>query len=362
MPSSTAGGASGYCSRRSAIDDLTTQALEAPVRSVLGDPAARVDGWQCEPVAYDFLNPSSGGVYRCSGTASGRDWRLVLKVTRPPAGVRPELAAALADALRWDRELLAYESGFLAGLEGGFVAAVCHGTERRAAGTGWVWLEDLGGDPGPPWSLADWELVGRELGRFNGRFAGSLAPEPDWLGRGWLRVWVTHVTTYSAWDETRRATAHPLRKRLLALWAERETLLGAVEALPRTCSHLDAHRRNLFLRDGRVVAIDWGLVGLAPPGEEVASTLVGTVASGEFPAEDAAVLGSVLYREYVRGLRDAGWEGDERDVRLAFTAAAGLRTWSILGLDVPDPAVRERGTVLGRYLLELGEEALGLLR
>jgi mannose-6-phosphate isomerase-like protein (cupin superfamily) len=51
-----------YIDRRvEAIDEVL---LEVPVRSVLRDPAARVTGWRRERIAYDFLNPSSGGLLR----------------------------------------------------------------------------------------------------------------------------------------------------------------------------------------------------------------------------------------------------------------------------------------------------------
>ncbi|HSC91545.1 MAG TPA: hypothetical protein VLB86_07820 [Gaiellaceae bacterium] len=373
------------------VEAIDAALLEGPVRSVLGDPSARVVEWRHEPVGYDFLNPSSGGVYRFEGTATGTGravpWRLVLKVTRSAAGLAdesplpPGLAAVRDEAVRWDRELRAYESGFLAALDGDLVAAACHGGGREDDDTGWLWLEDLGG-AAEVWSLGDWERVGRALGAFNGRFLAGRVPDHDWLGRRWLRVWSTQLTPYhfgrqlpggAAWDAPLAREAYPvaLQDRLARLWGGRDALLRAVEALPQTCCHLDAHRRNLFLRAAggatQVVAIDWGLVGLAPAGEEIASTLVGTVASGELPARDAAGLASVLYDAYLGGLREAGWAGDERDVRLAFAAAAGLRAFSILRLDVAEgaasaeaAAVLADAATLAGLLVELGDEARAL--
>lgn len=127
--------------------------------------------------------------------------------------------------------------------------------------------------------------------------------------------------------------------------------------LPRTCAHLDGHRRNLFARDGKVVAIDWGLLGLAAPGEEIASTLVGTIASGELPADEAHLLASVLYEGYLDGLHMAGWDGPEHEVRLAFSTAAALRAFSILSLDAADQDHLARSATLTRLLLDLGDEA-----
>jgi hypothetical protein len=373
------------------VEAIDARALDAPVRSALHDPEARVTALRGERIAYDFLNPSSGAIYRFTGTAAGEHgpgaWSLVLKVTRPPEGLAhdpplsPELARVLSEAVRWDRELLAYETGFLERLDG-LAAPRCHGGVRHDDGTGWLWLEDLGGDASGPWSLDRWAAVGRSLGVFNGSYiAAGRVPDDAWLGRSWLRVWVTRITPFHyaraiapgpVWEHPLVREQYPteLRQRLSALWANREALLAAVDALPRTCSHLDAHRRNLYVRSEgglqQVVAIDWGLLGLAAPGEEIASTLVGTVASGELPVEAAPELAEVLYDAYLAGLRDAGWSGRGEDVRFAFAAAAGLRAFSILGLDVVDDPRRTteetaaslaRSAALARLLLQLGEEA-----
>jgi hypothetical protein len=373
----------GYIDRH--VQAIDAGVLQEPVRSVLRDPAARVTAWTSGAIAYDFLNPSSGGIYRFTGTAKGAEaptpWSLVLKVTRSAEGlhhdlpVPSELAATLADAVLWDRELIAYESGFLdrLGDESSFVAAAWHGGARHEDGTSWLWLEDLGDSDERRWSLEAWQVVARALGRFNGGYlAGGRVPDHPWLGRQWLRVWATQLTPLHfgvplegpAWDQpvVREAYPSPAREQIGALWADREALLQAVEALPRTCSHLDAHRRNLFLRGEQVVAIDWGLLGLAAPGEEIAATLVGTVASGEVPVKDAAALAATLYDGYLAGLRDAGWDGDERDVRLAFTAAAGLRAFSVLGLHEAGNSDRlARWAALAGFLLDLGDEARAAL-
>jgi hypothetical protein len=369
------------------VDAVSDGDLEGPVRSFLGDATARVTRHRHDAVAYDYLNPSSGGVYRFFGTAQTADgeraWSLVLKVTRDAETLEHEtpvpegLARSLSDAVLWDRELRAYENGFLGQLDGELVAAPYHGGSRHDDDTCWLWLEDLGGDDASPWPLERWARVGHALGAFNGAFLAAHAlPSEEWLGRRWLRVWSTQITPWlfgrgthdgPAWEHAavRAAYSKALRERVWPLWAAREELLGAVDRLPQTCSHLDAHRRNLFARGDRFVAIDWGLLGLAAPGEEIASTLVGTVASGELPAEAAGDLAATLYEGYLAGLRDAGWHGDERDVRLGFTAAAGLRAFSILGLDVVDwepdadaaAAALVRYATLAEVLVGLGEEA-----
>lgn len=384
-----AGGARHHVDDYAYIDTriaaIDAHALAEPVRRLLGDPGARVTQWRQEPIGYDFLNPSSGGVYRfageADGAAGGSSWRLILKVTRSAedlehhAPLPAELERAMASAIRWDRELLAYETGFLASLEGDLVAARSHGGARHDDGTAWLWLEEVADDGGCAWSLDRWSHVAHALGTFNGSYAHD-TPRHAWLGDDWLRVWVTQITPFSfgtaltpgAWDDPRVRAAFPdgTRERLASLWADAVTLIAAVETLPRVLSHLDSHRRNLFWRNGEVVAIDWGLLGLAAPGEEVASTLVGTVGSGEVPIEQARPLADALYAPYVEGLRSAGWRGDERGVRAAFTAAATLRSFAATRLELlvhgdADPAALERAAAFTSFLLDLGDEARTLV-
>ena len=146
----------GYIDRR--VEAVGADDLAGPVRRLLGDPDARVTRHRHEAFSYDFLNPSSGGVYRFWGTAETaggeRPWSLVLKVTRDAetldhgSDVAEELARSMSDAVLWDRELLAYESGFLPELDGELVAAACHGGQRHEDDTCWLWLEDLGDGEG----------------------------------------------------------------------------------------------------------------------------------------------------------------------------------------------------------------------
>lgn len=366
----------GYIDAR--VEAVGEAQLAGPVRAALGDTAARVVEWTSDSVDYDFVNPSSGGVYRFRGSAVSREssvgWKLVLKVTRSTESLvhdqplPPGLADALARALQWDREQHAFESGFLANLEGPLVAPKAFGWSRNSDETSWLWLEDLSGFEGGQWPVKRYGDVGSALGLFNGRYLTEPElPSYDWLGRDWLRVWVLQITPLwfgrfqdaETWDDPAVAHAYPqlLRDRLLDLWESRHDLLAALGQLPRTCAHLDAHRRNLFTRNDQLVAIDWGLVGTAAAGEEIASTLVGTIASGVLPPDDAYRLAAVLYESYLEGMRAAGWKGPEHQVRLAFSAAAALRTFSILSLDATDHNQLTRSAELARTLLDLGDEA-----
>jgi hypothetical protein len=127
---------------------------------------------------------------------------------------------------------------------------------------------------------------------------------------------------------------------ILQLWDERETFFQVLEHLPQTICHNDVFRRNLFLRrtaggPEQTVAIDWANLGWGAIGEEVATMVVGNLFFDEVDWSFAEEFTTLVFEAYLAGLREVGWAGDRRLVRLGFTAAAamkysfpyGLRDW-----------------------------------
>jgi hypothetical protein len=118
---------------------------------------------------------------------------------------------------------------------------------------------------------------------------------------------------------------------------------------PTTLCHNDAHDENLFARrraDGaeETVAVDWELAGLGPLASDATYLVIATLRRLAVAMQDADALEEAVLEGYVAGLRDAGWRGDESQIRLGYTAGVALR----LGL-VPtvldmifDPAHRGR--------------------
>jgi hypothetical protein len=149
------------------------------------------------------------------------------------------------------------------------------------------------------------------------------------------------------------------------LWTERETFLRALDRLPQTICHHDAFRRNLFARresDGteQTVAVDWAFTGIGSLGAEVAPLVLGSLLFFEVVDGDPHALAETALMEYITGLRETGWVGDARAVRLGFLATAALlSTVGPVGLvvaELSDPTQYpelERG--LGRSMAETVE-------
>jgi hypothetical protein len=359
--------------------------VEVAGRAALRDPLAEIATAIRTPIAWTAIAPTTAELARYHGTsADGRPWSAIRKVLRRPND------ASDAD---WRREADVYLSGVLADLPPGIVAPRLYGAEDGEAEIA-LWLEDIA-ETVPTWPLARYAIAARDLGRFNGAYlAGHALPAAPSLKGDWLAGWVAMTSepapailadrAITGHELVRRAVSAATIERIRSFHTERQRLLDALAQLPLTMCHLDAWRANLMARDTdrntETVAIDWSLLGMAPPGQEIAIFVTGARVWLGLRPEDAAVLGDTALGAYMDGLRDAGWSGSDDDVRFAYAASAAL--WSI-----PPTALwlrlftltdrrawleRKFGVTLEEaaepfgdfieYALALGDEALGASR
>jgi aminoglycoside phosphotransferase (APT) family kinase protein len=106
-----------------------------------------------------------------------------------------------------------------------------------------------------------------------------------------------------------------LRVRLADAWAARHDLLAPLAAVPETVCHGDFHAWNLLAGPtGDLVVLDWGGLGVAPLGADLAHLALSEPGS----ATDR------LREPYLAGLAAAGARVDPRAVLLGYCVTAGL--------------------------------------
>ena len=319
----------------SPLSTINQHTLTPLVRKALNRDTVDVLHWD-----YEQLHGGAGvgsTIYRFAGQGVDQGhkmaWSLILKALQP-GGDNTNTSGWNYDK----REFSAYQSGWFDDLPGSLAALRCFDTVEHPDGTCWIWLEEITDDIGPQWPLEHYGIVARHLGQFNGAYlTGRSLPSWPWLSSGWLRKMIAQSAL--AMPTLQNSLDHPLVRRwlpgdisdnVLRLWEERSIFLNALDRLPQTLCHLDAFRRNLFAQrtaDGadQTVAVDWAFSGRGAIGEELVALIQGTVLFFEVDLTQARRLEEIVFAGYISGLCDAGWQGDPRQVRLGYTAAASLR-------------------------------------
>lgn len=375
--------------------------LSPLVRQLFDSDGVEVIDWQIEPIKYDQVNPFTIGLFRVRGTAqvssAVKPWSMVLKIVHGPPEM-PEAAWNAPDSFLYlQRESLTYRSDIRASLPECIGMPRCFEATEQAGNTYWLWIEDLRDCYPAGWPLERYALAARHLGIFNGGFlTGLTLPDYPWLIRHIQRSFVPlfanetmlqRLRDPATWEQPliRCAFPTPIGERFLALVAKSSLLADMVDRLPQILCHHDANSANMFARcnaDGQdqTILIDWSFTGINAVGNDLGQMIWADIPKLASHSAHSR-FETVVFENYLAGLREAGWQGDETIVRFGYLAAAAcgqgiFRMSRILGLalDEAPPAnleqaqeqlqVRELlaewgGLIYG--LMDRGEEALRLL-
>jgi hypothetical protein len=281
-------------------------------------------------------NAVTRAVERVSDAAGETRIRKELRRPHPSAGSTSDPWAASTQPRHWNywrREVAVYqyrplrESLQAAGLD----LPQAEVDEQPDAAT--LWLEDVSGTPGTEFTLVDHVALAQALGRWQAQ--GPL--QVPWGSRRFLRDYSGSqsvpwqlVDDDAAWQRPLVRDTWPaeLREGWRRLLAHRRRLLEVMEGLPRTRSHLDVWVSNEFRRpDGSFVLIDWAFTGDGAIGEDLGNHVPDAVLDLFWPADRLAELEAGCFEAYLSGLRQAGWDGSERDVRLGVVASCVKYGW-----------------------------------
>jgi hypothetical protein len=393
---------------------LTVEQLTPVVERALGLPAVPSE-WSLAPlrrssgVATSGLYLVTGIAHDSCGASSPRGgspalrWSAVLKILRPPPDGARHAAGARDPShfAYWKREPDLYRSGLLAALHPGgaahsraatsnpghtpgtLIAPRCLGVDTPRPDEAWLWLEHISGADPDTWPRDRYLLAARHLGAFGGRFlspGGSLQlPDHPWLGRAYFRQRFELAESEGGWTRFADPTTWSHRliagagfppdagHRLLELWSRRHALLDALDSLPQTLRHGDAHPHNLIARhpadaptkpalpgpgdaSNLTVAIDWGSAGVGAIGMDLLDLAHGALPRLAARADDAVALAGDLFTHYAAGLRDTAPDASPHDARRGYITGAALAIASRLHWLLP------------RLLDQPQEDAAGQLR
>ncbi len=307
-------------------------------------PDAELAEWHCERLIYQSAWATTAGVYRVQAGAringALHQFRAILKVACAPPAPRDGTGIGHGSHVPaspdyWKRETELFRDGVLDGLGGDFVAPACYLVEEPRPGVSHLWLEYVDETVGPDWPLERFLLAARHLGAFNARYlVGADVPshvsfsQPDYL-RPKLAETLAYRERLMAdevWDDPVVRALFPPdgRARCARLWADRMVSRDIIARLPRVFCHRDPFRSNLIARrlpDGseQTVAVDWALAGPGHLGEDLWKFVSVTLLFMRAPCS-AIEFDEAMFSAYLAGVRDAGWQGDARMVRLGYCA------------------------------------------
>jgi hypothetical protein len=226
------------------------------------------------------------------------------------------------------REVLFFQSEIAKNLPGPVRAPRFYRVDERPDQI-WLWMERIETRQPDQWTLDDYAFAAHQLGKWNG--ACLEIPVQPWMAGQHYLPWLSDVNPEEdlKFSFNQKYIISEVRSRYERLWSEREKFFSVFEALPQTFTHFDVHRRNLFICRGKndekeLLLIDWAMCGRAAVGSDL-FTLVGmSTALLEWSPSFLMQLERVAIENYLRGLHESGWQGDDDLVRLGYLTLMSL--------------------------------------
>ncbi|NQW17803.1 MAG: phosphotransferase [Chloroflexi bacterium] len=313
----------------SQLRSLISDEIELIAIRSLQDQGARLAGaWTVEKLGDAHSDPRTEAILKISGSArvavGVQPWSSILKVVNSAAVNNQDRTTHLTT----DSELGLLQSGVHADIKGGIRPVRCFGVDDREDGRQWIWQEDMSRARGLPWFEGDYAQATLDAGRLNGAWPDRVARDAPWLNtNSGIARWNLKLYAGPLIDA---AASHPrfastFTPRIAGEAKGAATLIRAYEKvvadLPKCFSHGDCHSRNLFLPEGRrteTVAIDWAAVGTDSIGID-GGTVIGSSLAW-YDGEVGAAINATddALNNYLRGMREVGWEGDDLTATVGF--------------------------------------------
>lgn len=318
--------------------DLPT--LTPIVRKSVKNNEFTIQDWTVNQLGGGAGNPVSVGLYRFKGIGKDHvdrkvNWSVILKIIQSPANVGWVNFGEGDDQTHWNywkREQLIYQSGFLDTLPSGMSAPRCLGVAEHPGNISWLWLEDITDSDNGEWTVDRYTQTARLLGRFNGTNALKLLSTPPfpWLGKHRIRSWLSlNPWQNIPWGHPQTLTRYPKPEvnYFLKMLNEQNRFLTTMENMPQTICHGDTYPTNFKSRRSpngqqEIVVLDWALANIAPVGADLGQLVFG--AQTNLKHVNPIEIDTMLFENYLNGLKEAGFQIDRQVVRFGYTAFAAF--------------------------------------
>ena len=307
------------------------------VRKDQNDPELVIENWTVASLGYEKIIDTTGGLFCFSGESQGtkgfQPWKVVMKWINNPK--EPDEDPRVW--YYWQREILAFQSGFLEQLPPGVRAPRFYGTTENDDGGVWLWMEHIQETTGKHWSLEDFRRAAHSLGKSQGKYlVGTPLIDHPWLTRaffrnawdkqGWWSEFMNPSSTENAWQSpvTQRGFDDKQKLRVLQLLDEKEYFFDANYRLPQVLCHNDASRKNFMWSrsaqtgEEELVGIDWAFSGIGALGNDLGQLVGTSLFFFEYDPMKAETLEAAQLEGYLAGLADNDIQIDPRLVRLAY--------------------------------------------
>lgn len=318
------------------IEKMPVGEITPIVRKAVGDDSAIVEpNWSVAPMSVVSAGNGTIGFFNVTGNVkidgSLSPWSSVVKVLDPD-----DFSAGSSKMQSARNELNALQAPELRSITTGMRCVPIFGLMSTDDSVYLLWMKDLSGGITTPWDAETYIRVARDVGEF-----GALWPEESRPAGSWIttdpsasRIEQVVVGMPEYYKTLRENENHPYvltlagnqgLDNIFSLIDDASVAVKATRSLPRSVAHHDCHARNLFPwtePDGRSItyAVDWASTGLAPIGTDGGSLVGGGIAWTQDEADMIDSNESAIFDSYVTGLVDSGWQGEVRDIRVAYLA------------------------------------------
>ena len=300
---------------------------------------------EVSPVRYQLTTPATAALLRITGLDDqGEQWSLFCKVIQHPRhwladrDLPADMARTLIANYPWKQELGLWDEPFAATMPSGLRAPRLYRTLELGDDRIALWMEDVS-TAQPEWDLARFARAARLLGEWNQRAsrpsvvsALNRAPHfglKTFVGSMLRRRGLQPLADDEVWAHPWLAEAYETRAMLSTLASQLDALITRLDGMPLCRPHGDACPQNLLVPTDApetFVAIDISQQAPTALGCELAQLVVGLVHAGRRPASDLPAIVQATVPNYIAGLRDNGWDGEELDVVRAFWTALLVRS------------------------------------